>query len=413
MAATLPRKNRTNHNPQNLPHIWWQRFYGLTIFYSAHDHATSDSSDDSLQQLSVWKVSGGPLCCTFCCIVLCNYFLLSDCIYCDSIFFLCQLCHSYSLFMSESKFVASASDTSFAPRKSRRQPTCEKEHFLRGTQTMSSEGSEAPRSPTPSSVPTVGNADVCSLLQMMAAQNARQEELRLRQEELRMEHDKIQTAQRLDHELKMAQFQATMLQAQTDSVRDMAEAATAARQREAEEAETARCLDLESAERLRLKEAELRMAQMREMEEKQAAVLLRRADEDRTAKVEAAIRHVKRDTPKMQAKDFPTTYMASFERMVHNQGIPQEEWASCFLFCLTGGDSTIWATLLDSAPDTSYMALKPQFLSRVGHDWATNASFLAFKKKPFTLSYEQYLHESVLWVRQIVLGAKDVMEAVD
>ena len=87
MAATLPRKNRTNHNPQNLPHIWWQRFYGLTIFYSARDRATSDSSDDSLQQLSVWKVSGGPLCCTFCCIVLCNYFLLSDCIYCDLIFF--------------------------------------------------------------------------------------------------------------------------------------------------------------------------------------------------------------------------------------------------------------------------------------------------------------------------------------
>ena len=315
--------------------------------------------------------------------------------------------------MSESEFVASASDTSFAPRKSRRQPTCEKEHFLRGTQTMSSEGSEAPRSPTPSSVSTVGNADVCSLLQMMAAQSARQEELRLRQEELRMEHDKIQTAQRLDHELKMAQFQATMLQAQTDSAKDMAEAARAARQREAEEAETARRLDLESAERLRLKEAELRMAQMREMEEKQAAALLRRADEDRTAKVEAAIRHVKRDTPKMQAKDFPPTYMASFERIVHNQGIPQEEWASCFLFCLTGGDSTIWATLLDSAPDTSYMALKPQFLSRVGHDWATNASFVAFKKKPFTLSYEQYLHESVLRVRQIVLGAKDVMEAVD
>ena len=129
--------------------------------------------------------------------------------------------------------------------------------------------------------------------------------------------------------------------------------------------------------------------------------------------MEAAIRHVKQDTPKLLSKDFPPTYMASFERIVHSQAIPPEEWASCFLFCLSGGDYTIWATLLDSAPDTSYMALKPQFLSWVGHDWQTNASFLAFKKKPVHLSYKQYLHETVLHVRQIVVGAADVMEAVD
>ena len=170
---------------------------------------------------------------------------------------------------------------------------------------------------------------------------------------------------------------------------------------------------MEAAERLRHKEADLRMEQLKEMEEKQAAALRMKEDADGKAKVEAAIRHVKRDTPKMQSKDFPPTYMASFERIVHNQGIPQEEWASCFLFCLTGGDYTIWATLLDSAPDTSYGALKPQFLSRVGYDWSTNATYVAFKKKPFSLSYEQYLHETVLRVRQIVQGTTDVNEAVD
>ena len=308
--------------------------------------------------------------------------------------------------MSESEFVTSGSDTSFAPRKSRRQPTCVKEHFLRSQPTMSAEDNEAPRSPTPSSVSTVGNPDICSLLQMLTAQNARLEEQRL-------QHEQRQTEQRLQHELTMAKFQASMLQAQTDSARELAAAATAARQREAAEAETARRLDMEAAERLRHKEADLRMEQLKEMEEKQAAALRMKEDADGKAKVEAAIRHVKRDTPKMQSKDFPPTYMASFERIVHNQGIPQEEWASCFLFCLTGGDYTIWATLLDSAPDTSYGALKPQFLSRVGYDWSTNATYVAFKKKPFSLSYEQYLHETVLRVRQIVQGTTDVNEAVD
>ena len=83
------------------------------------------------------------------------------------------------------------------------------------------------------------------------------------------------------------------------------------------------------------------------------------------------------------------------------------------MFCLTGGDYTIWATLLESAPDVSYKALKPQFLSRVGHDWSTNASYVAFKTKPFGLSYEQYMHETVLRVRQLVQGAADMNEAVD
>ena len=248
---------------------------------------------------------------------------------------------------------------------------------------------------------------------MLAAQSARQEEQRARQEELRLEQEKIQTAQRLEHELNMAKFQASILQAQTDSARELAEAARIARQREADVAEAVRRLDKEEAERLRLKEANLRLEQMNAMEERQAAALLQKEEDDKRAKVEAAIRHVKRDTPKLLSKDFPPTYMASFERIVHSQAIPPEEWASCFLFCLSGGDYTIWATLLDSAPDTSYMALKPQFLSRVGHDWQTNASFLAFKKKPVHLSYEQYLHETVLRVRQIVVGAADVMEAVD
>ena len=145
----------------------------------------------------------------------------------------------------------------------------------------------------------------------------------------------------------MAELQSSMMQAQSDSARTLAQEAAAARQKESQ---TARRMDMEAAEQLRLKEAKLRLVQMRDMEERQAAALLRKADDDRKAKVEAAIRHIKRDTPKLQTKDFPPMYMASFERIVQSQGIPQEEWASCFLFCLSGGDYTIWATLLDSSP---------------------------------------------------------------
>ena len=74
---------------------------------------------------------------------------------------------------------------------------------------------------------------------------------------------------------------------------------------------------------------------------------------------------------------------------------------------------TIWASLLESVPDISYTALKPQFLSRVGYDWSNNASYVAFKKKPLGISFEQYMHETVLRVRQLVQGAKDINEAVD
>ena len=273
--------------------------------------------------------------------------------------------------MSNSEFAtASGSDTSFAPKKSHRQPTCGNDHYLRSKSTMSSEGSEAPCSPTPSSASALGNADVMSLLQMLTAQSARQEEARLK------------------HEVTMAKFQASLLQAQTDSAKESAATTVKSRQQEAEEAEAARHLDMEAAERVRIKEADLRVAHMKEMEEKQATALRAKEAADKQAKVEVAIRHVKQDTPKMLTKDFPPTYMVSFKRIAQNQAIPQEEWASCFLFCLTGGDYTIWATLLDSAPDTSYRALKPQFLSRVGHDWSTNATYVAFKKKPFSLSYE-------------------------
>ena len=234
--------------------------------------------------------------------MLCNYFLLSYCIYCG--LFLLSVCHFTPYFKSESELVTSGSDTSFAPRKSRRQPTCGKEHFLRSQPTMSAENSEVPHSPTLSSVSTLGNPDICSLLQMLAAQDARLEEQRL-------QHEQRQTEQRLQHELTMAKFQASMLQAQTDSARELAAAATAASQCEAAEAETARCLDMEAAEGLRHKEADLRMEQLKEMEEKQAAALHMKEDADWKAKVEAAIRHVKRNTPKMQSKDFPPTYMAS------------------------------------------------------------------------------------------------------
>lgn len=307
--------------------------------------------------------------------------------------------------MSESENVASGSDTSYAPRKSRRLPTCGKAHFLRSQPNMSAEDNDDPHSPAPSSVSTAGNPDMFSLLQMLTAQNTRVEEMRLQQEER-------QTQQHLQYELKMAELQSSMMQAQSDSARTLAQEAAAARQKESEEAQTARRMDMEAAEQLRLKETELQLAQMRDMEERQAAALLRKSDDDRKAKVEAAIRHIKCDTPKLQTKNFPPTYMASFERIVQSQGIPQEEWASCFLFCLSGGDYTIWAMLLDSSPDTSYMALKPLFLSRVSHDWSTNASFLAFKTKSFNLSYEQYLHETVLRVRQIVLGAKDAVDLI-
>ena len=197
----------------------------------------------------------------------------------------------------------------------------------------------------------------------------------------------------------MAQFQANLLQVQTASAKELADAAIAARQQEAEE-----------AEQLRIREADLRLQHLKDAEDRQAAALQAKEAADHQAKIEAAIRHIKRDTPKMMAQDLPPMYMASFERIAYDQGIPQTEWASCFLFILTGGDYTIWATLLKSAPDVSYKALKPQFLSRVGHDWSTNA---AFKTKPFGLSYEQYMHETVLRVRQLVQGAADMNEAVD
>ena len=134
---------------------------------------------------------------------------------------------------------------------------------------------------------------------------------------------------------------------------------------------------------------------------------------DQQAKLEAAIRHIKRDSPKMQSQDFPPTFMTTFERNVNEQAIPLKDWASCFLHCLGGSDANIYSTLIDSSPDSDCWALKALFLSRVGHDWSTNALFIAFKKKPYRLSYEQYFHEMVLRVRQLVVGAKDVVEAVD
>ena len=70
-------------------------------------------------------------------------------------------------------------------------------------------------------------------------------------------------------------------------------------------AEAVRRLDKEEAERLRFKEANHRNEQMNAMEERQAAALLQKAEDDKRAKVEAAIRHVKRDTPKLLSKDFP------------------------------------------------------------------------------------------------------------
>ena len=77
------------------------------------------------------------------------------------------------------RVTTSDSDTSFAPR---RQPTCDKEHFLRGTQAMPADDNDAPSSPTPSSVSTVTNPEMVSLLQMLTAQNSRLESLRLQQE---------------------------------------------------------------------------------------------------------------------------------------------------------------------------------------------------------------------------------------
>ena len=196
------------------------------------------------------------------------------------------------------RVTTSDSDTSFAPRRSRRQPTCDKEHFLRGTPAMSADDNDAPSSPTPSSVSTVTNPEMVSLLQMLTAQNSRLESLRLQQEteqrakdirleEQRMRHEERQEEQRRQHELAMAKFQATLLQAQTTSVKALAE-----------EAEIARRRGLEEAERLRTQEATIRLEQMQAMEERQAAALTRKAEDDRRAKVEAAIRHVKRDTPK-------------------------------------------------------------------------------------------------------------------
>ena len=186
--------------------------------------------------------------------MLCNYSLLFYCAYRG--LFLLSVCHLISYFMSDSKFAtASGSDTSFAPKKSHRKPTCGNDHYLRSKSTMSSEGSEAPRSPIPSSVSALGNSDVMSLLQMLTAQSARQEEARLK------------------HEVTTAKFQASLLQAQTDSAKESAAAAVKARQQEAEEAEAARRLDMEAAERVRIKEADLRVAHMKEMDEKQATAL--------------------------------------------------------------------------------------------------------------------------------------------
>ena len=336
-----------------------------------------------------------------------------------------------------------------AARPSSRRPTCTKEHFLRRPPTMSTEGNQGPSSPTPSTASTASTSDMMSLLQMLTAQNARMEQLRMQQDEaqrqqlLQMEqlrlqqeekHEQLRVQQRADqtekdlkseerrmqHELAMAQLQSSLVQAQTTSAREVAElqtslvqAQTTSAREVADKAEALRRQEIEAAEQHRLHEADLRLQHLRDIEEKQAVAAQAKAESDAKAKVEASIRHIKRDTPKMLSKDFPPTYMASFERIAHDQGVPESEWASCFLFCLSGGEYTIWATLLDSAPDVSYRALKPLFLSRVGHDWSTNASYVAFKKKPFGLSFEQYMHETVLRVRQLVQGVESVYEAVD
>ena len=206
---------------------------------------------------------------------------------------------------------------------------------------MSSDGHEEPSSPASSSASTLGTSDVCSVLQMLAAQSARQEEQRARQEELQLEQEKIQTTQRLEHELNMAKFQASILQAQTDSARELAEAARIARQREADEAEAVRRLDKEEAERLRLKEANLRMEQMNAMEERQAAALLRKAEDDKRAKVEAASGTSSGKPRNCSPRIFPQPTWPHLRELFTARLSHLRSGQVVFLFCLSGGDYTI------------------------------------------------------------------------
>ena len=248
--------------------------------------------------------------------------------------------------MSASECPKTGSDTSYVPRKSRRHPTCPKEHFLRGTtDTMSSDGQDKPFSPATSSASTLGSPDVLALLQMLTAQNLRADELRAepaaqaaeraaRAEELRAEQAaKAEERQRI-HERAMAELQAELLSAQVSSAKNLAEATLSARQIEAQEAEVARRRDAEGAALLLERQADMRR-------EKERA--------DQQAKLEAAIRHIKRDSPKMQSQDFPPTFMTTFERNFNEQAIPLKDWASCFLHCLGGSDANIYSTLIDSS----------------------------------------------------------------
>ena len=87
------------------------------------------------------------------------------------------------------------SDSTFEPLKTRRHPTCPKEHYLRSKHTSStlpidSEPDAQSQSPALSSVlSSTGGADVASILHFLAEQNARHAEERWRQEEDRRKHE--------------------------------------------------------------------------------------------------------------------------------------------------------------------------------------------------------------------------------
>ena len=163
----------------------------------------------------------------------------------------------------------------------------------------------------------------------------------------------------------------------------------------------------EEAERARRRDDEAQLAQAKECEARQTALQQAKEEADKKQRLESSKRQLKRDMPKLSDKDFPQTFMATFERLAVEQDLPKSQWASCFVYCLSGQELTIWSTLLDTSVDGDYDMLKHEFFNRVGHDWSSNARFFACAKKPMHVSYEQYLHECYLRLLQLIEGLED------
>ena len=263
-----------------------------------------------------------------------------------------------------------SSEASVVPKKSHRQPTCSKAHYLWSRVPvlhMDSESEQQPSSPSVSTLSSHSGPDMTAFMHFFAEQSAKQEEARRQ------------------HELAMLKLQSDLFKLQEDNARARSE----------------------EDERARRRDDEAQLTQAKECEARQAALQQTKEEADKKQRLESSKRQLKRDMPKLSDKDFPPTFMAMFECLAVEQDVPKSQWTSCFVYCLSGQELTIWSTLLDTSVDGDYDMLKHEFFNRVGHDWSSNARFFSCAKKPMHVSYDQYLHECYLRLLQLIEGLED------